>query len=172
MKTLLATLACLLVLLSLAACGDDEEEETATATPTATASATAPAATATPVVTTVAPSPTPLGVCAANPNPTTPDINDVTAPAPFAQVTSPVQITGQIAAYEAVFQITIYDAQGNELADQVAMSNEGQTLAPFSATVPFTVSAATPACIWVYEISAADGVTPIHVVQIPVTLLP
>ena len=56
-----------------------------------------------------------------------------------------------------MFQITIYDAQGNEIVDQFAMSNEGQTLAPFSESVPFTVTQATPACLWVYEISAQDG---------------
>ncbi len=172
MKTLLAILACLLVL-AFAACGDDDEDvATPTASATATASATTPPATTTAAATTPAVTATPQNVCATNPNPTTPDINNVTLPAPGDVSASPVQITGQIASFEAVFQVTIYDAQQNELADQSAMSNEGQTLAPFSASVPFTVTQATPACIWVYEISAADGVTPIHVVQIPVTLLP
>lgn len=169
MKTLLAAIACLVVVLSLAACGeggdDDDDASTATPTSTATPSATTPAAT------TAAASPTPRDVCLTNPNPTTPDINKVTAPLPYAHVTSPVQVTGQIAAFEATFQVTIYDAQGNELADQFAMSNEGQTLAPFSTSVPFSVNEETPACLWVYEKSAQDG-SPIHVVQIPVTLLP
>ena len=181
MKTLLATLACLLVLLSLAACGDDDDEDTSTPTAsasapaTATRSATTPAATT--AATTIAATTTavtatpPQNVCLANPNPTTPDINNVTAPLALAQVTSPVQITGQIAAFEAVFQVTIYDAQGNEIVDQFAMSNEGQTLAPFSVSIPFSVAQATPACLWVYELSAQDG-SPIHIVQIPVTLLP
>lgn len=173
MKTLLATLACLLVLLSLAACGDDDDDDTTTPTAfaTATTSATTPAAT-TAAATTAAPSPTLARICLPNPDPATPDVNNVTAPQPFDQVTSPVQITGQIAVFEAQFNITIYDAQGNTIADQPAMSNEGQTLAPFSASVPFTVSTATPACIWVYDISNADGVSQQDVVQIPVTLLP
>ncbi len=168
MKTLLAALACLLVILALAACGDDDDE-VATITPTAsaTASATTPAAATSPAVTA-----TPLDVCLPNPDPATPDVNNVTAPSRFARVTSPVQITGQIAVFEAQFNITIYDAAGNKIADQPAMSNEGQTLAPFSASVPFTVSEATPACIWVYDISNADGVSQMDVVQIPVTLLP
>jgi hypothetical protein len=153
MRTRLATSALLLALLFLAACGDDEDT-------------TAPTATAAPTITNLI-----IDVCGMNPDPATPDVNEVTFPAPGDVITSPVQITGQISAFEATFQITIYDAQGNELADQFAMSNEGQTLAPFSATVPFTATVDTPACIWVYEISPADG-APIHVVQIPVLLQP
>ena len=168
MKTLLAALACLFVILSLAACGDDDDDDDDTSTPTT--SATTPAATTT-AATTPAVTPTPLNVCLPNPDPATPDVNNVTAPSPFDEVTSPVQVTGQIAAFEATFQVTIYDAQGNELADQFAMSNEGQTLAPFSTSVSFTVTEDTPACLWVYEASAQDG-RPIHVVQIPLTLLP
>ena len=178
MKTLLAALTCLLILLSLAACGDDDEADTETATPASTTATTTAAASPTTlpttpaVATTGAVTPTPPDVCAPNPDPATPDFNVVTAPAPFDQVTSPVQITGQISAFEAVYQVTIYDAQGNEIVDQFAMSDEGQTLAPFSVSIPFLVSQATPACIWVYQLSAEDGVTPLNVVQIPVTLLP
>ena len=183
MKTLLATLSSLLVLLSLAACGDDDEDAadtptpsaSATATTSATTSATTPATTpasTTAAATTVAPISTPQNVCLANPDPATPDINNVVAPADFAQVTSPVQVYGEIAAFEAQFNITVFDAQGNTIADEPAMSNEGQTLAPFFASVPFTVTAPTAACIWVYDISNADGVSRQDVVQIPVTLLP
>ncbi|HET8943697.1 MAG TPA: Gmad2 immunoglobulin-like domain-containing protein [Dehalococcoidia bacterium] len=171
MKTLLAALACIFVILSAAACGDDDDDDTSTSTSTPTTSATTPAAT-TAAATSPAVSATPLDVCLPNPDPATPDVNNVTAPSPFDEVTSPVQVTGQIAVFEAQFNITIYDAQGNKIADQPAMSNEGQTLAPFSASVPFTVSEETPACIWVYDISEADGVTLLNVVQIPVTLLP
>ncbi len=171
MKTLLASLACLLVLLSLAACGgDDDGAATTTPTASATAATTTPAAT-TAAATSPAVSATPMDVCATNPNPATPDVNNVTAPSPFAEVTSPIQVTGQITAFEATFKVTIYDAQQNEIADQTAMSNEGQTLAPFSTSVSFTVTEETPACLWVYEASAQDG-SPIHVVQIPLTLLP
>jgi hypothetical protein len=168
MKTLLGTLTCLLLVLALAACGDDDDDDDDTSTPTT--SATTPAAT-TAAATSPAVTATPIDVCATNPDPATPDVNNVTAPSPFDEVTSPVQVTGQIAAFEATFQVTIYDAQGNELVDQFAMSNEGQTLAPFSTSVSFTVTEDTPACLWVYEASAQDG-RPIHVVQIPLTLLP
>ena len=179
MKTLLATLACLLVLISLAACGDDEEDEPATTTPSATAAATTTAPATSPAAATPTPAPTIIllnpsyvDVCATNPDPATPDINTVTFPAPGDVLTSPIQITGQIAVFEAQFNITIYDAQGNVIADEPAMSNEGQTLAPFSVSVPFTVTAPTAACIWVYDISNADGVSLQDVVQIPVTLQP
>jgi hypothetical protein len=171
MKTLLATLACLLVLLSLAACGDDDDTATPTTSATATTSATTPAAT-TATATTPAVTATPQDVCLANPDPATPDMNNVTAPVAFAQVTSPVQITGQISVFEAQFNITIYDAQGNVIADEPAMSDEGQTLAPFSVSVPFTATVDTPACIWVYDISNEDGVAKQDVVQIPVLLQP
>ena len=167
MKTLLAAIACLVVVLSLAACGDgDDDASTATPTATATPSATTPAAT------TAAASPTPQDVCLTNPDPAAPDMNVVDSPAPFDEVTSPVQITGQISVFEAQFNITIYDAQGNVIADQPARSNEGQTLAPFSASIPFSIATPTPACIWVYDLSPADGVSALNVVQIPVTLLP
>ncbi len=168
MKTLLTPLACLLVLLALAACGDDDNE--ATTSPAQSTAATTPASTATPATTTPAATPTP-NVCAANPDPATPDLNHVTTPVAGDQISTPAQVQGQIAAFEATFKITIYDAQQKPLSDITAMSNEGQTLAPFSASIDFTVTQPTPACMWVYEASARDGL-PIHVVQIPVTLIP
>lgn len=164
----LAALGAIAILLG--ACGDDDG---GTASPTATAAATVtvPPRTASPTVT-AAPTPSPTArVCAANPDPGQPDMVDVIQPSPGDAVASPLKVTGKIAAFEATFRITIFDAAGQQIADQTAMSAEGQTLAPFSATVPFTVSARTPACLWVYERSARDGL-PIHVVQVPLTLVP
>lgn len=153
-----------------AACGDDDN---ATSTPTTqivsnTATAT-PAATATgtPVV-----SATPVNVCQANPDPATPSEAVITAPTANAQVTSPLNVSGTIAAFEAVFQISIKDANGNDIATQSGMASEGQTLAPFGESVPFAVTAATPACVWVFQISAMDGTTPTNITQITVTLVP
>jgi hypothetical protein len=37
--------------------------------------------------------------------------------------------------------------------------------------VPFTISAQTPACLWVFQFSAKDG-TPSMVEQVEITLLP
>ncbi len=110
-------------------------------------------------------------VCLPNPDPATDEFNQVDAPLPGVSLTSPITVSGRIAAFEAHFRITIFDAAGGQIADQTALSSEGQVLAPFSESVAFSVAARTPACIWVYEPSARDGL-PIHVVQIPVTLEP
>jgi hypothetical protein len=118
---------------------------------------------------------TPTGqpdVCQPNPDPADADVASVDSPAPGDALTSPVTVSGLIAAFEAQFNITIYDAGGAVLADTPARSAEGQVLSPFSADVFFDVAAPTPACLWVYDVSAADGVTPVNVVQVPITLLP
>lgn len=150
------------------ACGDDDDAGSATPTPTATNSS--PTATA-------VYNPTPAGsidavnVCGANPDPATPAQVQVNSPGPGDMVTSPLQITGLIAVFEAQFNIAIKDAGGNDIVTSPGMSSEGQTLAPFSVSVPFTVTAETPACLWVYDISEADG-TPSMVHQVPIYLEP
>ena len=119
-------------------------------------------------------SPTPTGqpdVCQPNPDPASADVADVTSPSAGDSVTSPVTISGQFAAFEAQFNITIFDAAGGKIADVPARSAEGQVLSPFSEDVFFPVTQETPACIWVYDASPMDG-RPIDVVQIPVTLKP
>lgn len=119
-------------------------------------------------------SPTPAfeDVCLPNPDPATADVAEVDSPSPGDALTSPVSVTGRIVAFEAQFNITIFDAAGDPIADVPARSQEGQVLSPFSAEVPFSVTEETNACIWVYDISEADGITPLNVVQVPVTLLP
>jgi len=165
MKTLIALCTFALVALAAAACGDDSES-TATPAPSATAH------TATPTLPPATPTRTAAAnVCVTNPDPATPDMNHVTTPVAGDQISTPAQVQGQIAAFEATFKITIYDAQQNVIVDKTAMSNEGQTLAPFSTTIDFTVAQPTPACMWVYEASARDG-SPVNVIQIPVTLIP
>jgi hypothetical protein len=111
------------------------------------------------------------GVCQPNPDPASADVTEVDSPSANDSVTSPVTVSGRIAAFEARFKITIFDADGGQITDVVASSEEGQVLAPFSEEVAFAVTAPTPACVWVYEASPMDG-SPIHVVQIPVTLMP
>jgi hypothetical protein len=110
-------------------------------------------------------------VCAPNPDPATPDTNQVDTPTAGARVTSPVTVRGRILAFEAVFKVTIFGAAGNQIADARGMSAEGTALSPFEVQVPFSVTAETPACMWVYAPSARDG-SPSNVIQIPVTLLP
>ena len=181
MKSFLVLVLVTTLVSAVLACGDDEENK-ATVTPgrSPTSAPTASQAPAPTAVATASPSPsggitpagTPVSACqplgTATPSP---DQVQVDAPAPGARVTSPVTVSGRIAAFEATFRVRIFDATGNMLADQQAMSAEGQTLSPFSASVPFSVSAPTVGCIWVFELSARDG-SPINVYQIPVTLAP
>lgn len=162
---MLATVAAIALL--VVACGDDDNTP---ATPTVTTSPNA--STSTP---TRAPTPTgsvdATNVCGVNPDPATPDQVQITAPGPGDMVASPLQVSGLIAAFEAQFNIAIKDSGGNDIATAPGHSQEGQTLAPFSESVPFTVSEETPACVWVYDISEADG-SPSMVHQIPVYLEP
>ncbi len=111
-------------------------------------------------------------VCQTNPDPATADVLVIDQPNAGETVTSPVTISGQIVAFEAQFNITIYDADGNPITDVAGHSAEGQVLSPFSEDVAFSVTEDTPACIWVYDVSEADGVTPVNVGQVPVTLSP
>jgi hypothetical protein len=110
-------------------------------------------------------------VCRENPDPANDSLVQVDEPLGGDPVTSPVQVRGRVAAFEATFRVTIFDAAGTTIADVTGMSSEGQTLAPFEVEVPFTVTQETPACLWVYEASARDG-QPIHVLQTPIRLQP
>jgi Immunoglobulin-like domain of bacterial spore germination len=169
-KTLLALLT-LPTLVLLVACGGDDEK-TDDSTPTASSTRTTnptrkPTEHAEPTGT-----PDPLAtVCAENPDPGNDDVVQVDEPLTGDVVTSPVKVRGRVAAFEATFTITIYDAGGETIADITSMSQEGQTLAPFEEEVPFTVKEETAACLWVYEASPRDGL-PINVLQIPIILQP
>jgi len=159
---LILVLAALVVVGLASACSDDGED---------TPSATTPANSA-PETQSITPVPTQVpNVCAANPDPGTPDIVQVDAPLPFARLSPPVTVSGKIAAFEATFKIRIFDATGGIAGGVTAMSAEGQVLSAFSQEVGFGVGAETPGCIWVFEESAADG-SPVHVAQVPVVLVP
>ena len=112
-------------------------------------------------------------VCQPNPDPATSEFQVIDQPGTDDAVTSPVTISGQVLAFEATYQVAIFDADGNTIVATFSTSEPAEIgeLAPFSIDVPFDVDEATPACIWVYEASAMDG-SPIHVGQIPVTLSP
>jgi hypothetical protein len=159
--------------LSYAACGGDEDEGTdSTPTQTGVGVTETPSDNGdeTPQTVTASPEPTPPpNVCQANPDPATLDVVQVDTPTEFESVTSPVSVSGRIAAFEATFKIRVFDAEGGIAGGVTAMSAEGQTLAPFTADVEFAIVAETPGCIWVYEDSPMDG-SPIHIAQIPVIL--
>ncbi|HEV8573715.1 MAG TPA: Gmad2 immunoglobulin-like domain-containing protein [Dehalococcoidia bacterium] len=110
-------------------------------------------------------------VCAENPDPANDEQVQVDEPLGGDPVSSPLTVRGRVAAFEATFQITIFDASGKVLGDTQGMSSEGQTLAPFEEEITFSVTQETPACLWVYEKSARDGAS-IHVLQTPVRLVP
>ena len=112
-------------------------------------------------------------VCQPNADPATSEFQVIDEPSTDDTVTSPVTISGQVLAFEATYQIGIFDADGNSIVETFGTAGPGEIgeLAPFSIDVAFNVDEATPACIWVYEASAMDG-SPIHVGQIPVTLSP
>jgi hypothetical protein len=111
------------------------------------------------------------GACQTNPDPV--DAADpsviVDAPTSGATVTSPLHVEGQARVFEAVVSLALYDADGDEIVATTTMSAEGQVLSDFSTDVAFSVTADTPACLWVYEVSAKDG-SPVNVVQVPLTL--
>ena len=130
----------------------DSEDETATPAETATAEPE---------------------VCQPNPDPATPEFQVIDQPSADDTVTSPVTISGRVLAFEATYQIGIFDADGNSIVEAFGTAGPGEIgeLAPFSIDVTFDVDEVTPACIWVYEASAMDG-SPINVGQISVTLSP
>jgi len=167
MKTLLLFLT-IPALLLFAACGNDNDHSSE-GTPTSTDR------TRTPVPTGAGGSSTGDGgfggTCAENPDPATDEVVQVDTPAHGDSVTSPLAVRGRIAAFEATFQITLFDIDGNILTEVVGMSSEGQTLAPFEEEVSFSVADETLACLWVYELSARDG-SPINVRHVGLLLLP
>jgi hypothetical protein len=179
-KRYLFIIAALAVLaLAAAACGDDDNggaTRTAPASvtlgPSATTNATnSPTATSSGTTTAATPTSTVASVCAANPDPATSDEVQVDSPQPGETVSGRLRVTGKITAFEAQFRVTVYGADGGAIIDVSGTSSEGQTLAPYEVTAPFTVTQSTPACLWVYEKSAKDG-SPVHVLQVPITLKP
>ncbi len=128
----------------------------------------APSDTPTPATETT---PLPPNVCQPNPDPASPQVLVIDTPKPGDAVTSPLLVSGRVAAFEATFKITIFNAAGQAIADVVGMSAEGQVLSPFSEQITFSTPGPKPACLWVYQASARDG-SPIHVGQVPILLLP
>ena len=120
------------------------------------------------------PSATPFpNVCLPNPDPATSEFQILDEPEPFSEVTSPVTVSGKINAFEATYQITIFDTDGVPLVETFGTAQQPDigVIGPFSSDVEFNVSEPTPVCIWVFEESARDG-SPINVGQVPVVLVP
>jgi hypothetical protein len=97
---------------------------------------------------------------------------EVQAPPRGAVVTSPVTISGTADVFEATVSIRILDAINNPIAQTVTMATCGTGCrGDYSIDVPFSVKTEQPGVIQVFEVSAKDG-SMIHVVRIPVTLVP
>ncbi len=141
-----------IIALTLAACGGDDDE----ATPS-------PSSFLTPIP----------NVCLPNPDRATSEFQILEAPDSFSDVTSPVTVSGQVNAFEATYQVTIFDASGTPLAETFGTAQQPDmgVLGPFTSDLTFTVTESTPACIWVFEESARDG-SPINIGQIPIVLVP
>ncbi|MEX1193736.1 MAG: Gmad2 immunoglobulin-like domain-containing protein [Dehalococcoidia bacterium] len=172
MKMLLLLLT-MTAVAAFAACGDDDDDTDVTQTPAGSVTG-APTASESPSATdevTATPGPTVTNVCPENPDSATPDELIVNSPSAGLQVSSPLVVQGLATAFEAVFHITIVDAEGNEITDQPGMTEEGQVLAPYEEPVAFEVTEATDACLEVYMLSAMDG-SVINMVQVPIVLLP
>lgn len=109
--------------------------------------------------------------CPENPDPASEEVVVIDTPQPGDVVSSPLVIAGAAAAFEAVIQITVLDADGNELIDQSDLTEDGQTLSPFDVTLSFVVEQATEACLQVYSYSARDG-SRTNIAQVPLLLSP
>jgi hypothetical protein len=86
------------------------------------------------------------------------------------RVSSPVTISGTADVFEAVVSFVILDQRRRTVASTVTMATCGSGCrGTYSVDVRYDVESTQPGTIRVYEVSAKDG-SPIHVVEIPVTL--
>jgi hypothetical protein len=151
-------LLAVIALSSLAFACDDEEESAPTPTPQVQA-------TATPVA----------NACGPNPSPYTPvqptdfSYRLIAAPQPNAMVQSPLTVSGDANPFEGAFSVTVFDANGQQVA--AGDFNKSNLQLAFSVTLTFSVTAPTPACVWYHERSGNDG-SPINITQVPVLLQP
>lgn len=94
----------------------------------------------------------------------------VESPTIGERVSSPVSIGGTADVFEAVVSMVILDRHGRTVASTFTMATCGTGCRGTYATdVRYDVATTQPGTIRVYEVSAKDG-SPIHVVDIPVTL--
>jgi spore germination protein GerM len=94
----------------------------------------------------------------------------VESPGIGERVSSPVRISGSANVFEATVSIAILDEQGRTVASTFTMATCGTGCrGTYSTNVVYDVGTTQPGTIRVYEVSAMDG-SPIHVVDIPVTL--
>ena len=95
----------------------------------------------------------------------------VEAPIPGQRVTSPVRISGTANVFEATVSIEILVGDETAAADFTTATCGTGCRGTYSKNVAFQLPQATQGLIRVFESSAKDG-TPLHVVSVPVVLLP
>ena len=90
----------------------------------------------------------------------------VESPLPFADVTTPLQVTGTANTFEATFEYELKDSSGNVVDTHFVTATSGTGT---RGTFDFTTKAVDdPATLVVFETSAEDG-SRIHEVGIPLT---
>jgi hypothetical protein len=96
----------------------------------------------------------------------------VSSPEAGEEVSSPVSVEGTANVFEATVSIRILDADGHKVADTFTTATCGTGCrGDFSEAVAFNVADEQEGVIEVFEASAEDG-SPLHMVRIPVTLVP
>ena len=94
----------------------------------------------------------------------------VESPLPFAEVSSPLQITGTANTFEATFVVNVVDGEGLIVYDEPAMATSGTgTRGTFDVTASFEVPRSGMGAVILFEESAKDG-SQINVVEVPVKL--
>jgi Immunoglobulin-like domain of bacterial spore germination/Sporulation and spore germination len=94
----------------------------------------------------------------------------VESPAIGERVSSPATISGTADVFEAVVSIVILDEAGETIASTFTMATCGTGCrGTFTTDVRYDVASTQLGTVRVFEVSAMDG-SPIHVVDIPVTL--
>jgi spore germination protein GerM len=94
----------------------------------------------------------------------------VETPTPGGRVEgATLRIAGTANTFEATFNATVKDANGQTLAEQVVTATSGSgTRGTFDATLDLAPTQASQGTLTVYEASAKDG-SPQNVVEIPIT---
>lgn len=70
---------------------------------------------------------------------------------------NPAIIKGQAEVFEATFNIRIKDANGKILGEAMAMTQEGQTMSPYTVNLSYATSTTEFGLIEAFDYSAKDG---------------
>ena len=165
MKSIAAVAAVFVLFVS---CTDEAPEPRPDPEPAPEATSAVPTPVATATLPTSAPATSP-------PGPTRSEAIVVTSPLPGTEVADRLQVTGRANVFEATVSYRLVDAAGQELESGFTTATCGSgcwgnySFVINLAQIPIT--ARTDATLEVFESSAEDG-SPLHVVAVPLVLLP